>query len=126
MTAQRHPEAGFTLIETLVALVILAMSAISLLGATEAHISRIGALETRAAAEWAAENYLTELTLGLQPSETPPAMNGNSFLIEAMRTPTNDPDLDKVELTTRGAVDGVSYYRMTGFVDTAQLAGAGL
>jgi general secretion pathway protein I len=126
MTAERHPEAGFTLIETLVALVILAMSAISLLGATVAHISRIAALETRAAAEWAAENYLTELTLGLQPSETPPAMNGNSFLIEAMRTPTSDPDLDKLQLTTRGAVDGVSYYRMTGFVDTAQLAGAGL
>ena len=126
MTAQRHPEAGFTLIETLVALVILAMSAISLLGATEAHINRIGALETRAAAEWAAENYLTELSLGVQPSDSPPAMNGNTFVIEAVRTATSDPDLEKIELTTRGAVDGVSYYRMTGFVDTAQLAGMGL
>ncbi|MGV8951232.1 MAG: type II secretion system minor pseudopilin GspI [Cypionkella sp.] len=126
MTAHRHPEAGFTLIETLVALVILAMSAISLLGATEAHISRIGALESRAAAEWTTENYLTELTLGVPPSDTPPAMNGNTFVIETVRTPTSDPDLEKVDLTARGAVDGVSYYRMTGFVDTAQLAGAGL
>ena len=62
---RRGGEDGFTLIETLVALVVLATSGVALLGATEAHIARIGALETRAAAQWVAENYLAEVKLGL-------------------------------------------------------------
>ena len=121
MTRLRAPEAGFTLIETLVALAILALSAVSLLGATEAHIARIGALETRAAAQWVAENYLAELTLGLAPSDTPDPMNGIAFTVEAIRSATLDPDLEQVEIVARDTVDGRDYSHLIGFVDAAAL-----
>lgn len=114
----RSSEAGFTLIETLVALVILAMSAISLLGATEAHINRIAALENRASAQWVLENHLAELTLGLTPAQTPEAMNGAAYTVAENLVATQDPDLAQVDLTARGATDGRDYNRLTGFLDT--------
>lgn len=122
MSPMRSPEAGFTLIETLVALVILAMSAISLLGATEAHINRIAALENRAAAQWVLENYLAEMTLGLTPAPAPEAMNGAAFTVAVNLVATQDPDLAQVDLTARGATDGRDYNRLTGFVDTTTKA----
>lgn len=118
MTPNRRPDAGFTLIETLVALAILAMSAVSLLGATEAHVARIGALETRASAQWASENYLAELTLGLSPAAEPLPINGISFILRETRSTTSDADLSRVDITAREKNDGREYGRLIGFVDT--------
>ncbi len=119
----RSPDAGFTLIETLVALAILALSAVALLGATEAHIARIGGLESRAAAQWVAENRLAELSLGLEP-QAPAPMLGITFVAEDSRTATADPDLERVEITVTDTLDGRIYGRLTGFLDT-QMRGAG-
>ncbi len=114
----RAPDAGFTLIETLVALAVLAMSAVALLGATEAHIARIADLESRAAGQWAAENMLAEITLGLQPAAMPAPMLGVSFAMAAAQTATSDPDLARVDVTATDVGDGRVYARLTGFVDT--------
>ena len=113
----RSAEAGFTLIETLVALAVLATSSVALLGATEAHIARIADLESRAAAQWAAENMLAELTLGQTPSEAPEPMLGISFVMAATNTGTGDPDLDRVDITAAEASNGQIYARLTGFLD---------
>lgn len=113
----RSAEAGFTLIETLVALAVLAMSAVALLGATEAHIARIGDLESRAAALWAAENMLAELTLGLAPDPNPAPMLGISLVLAAPQSATSDPDLARVDITAADARDGRIHARLTGFVD---------
>ncbi|KKK60035.1 hypothetical protein LCGC14_3028410, partial [marine sediment metagenome] len=61
----RDTEAGFTLIEALVAMAVLATSAVSLLAAVETHIGRISELERRTAARWVAENALAAQTAGL-------------------------------------------------------------
>ena len=117
---RRHagpPDAGFTLIESLVALVVLALSSVALLTATQSHIARIGALETRAAAGWVTENQLAELTLGSQPSPSPPAMLGRSFRIDQTTTPTKDPDLLQVTLTATAAGTAQPLSRLTGFLD---------
>ena len=113
----RHPEGGFTLIETLVALVVLAVTSVALLTATEAHITRIGGLETRAAAAWVTENHLAELSLGLIPV-TPPAMLGIAFDVTETRTPTRDPALTQVTLTATEPGTTTAFGRLTGFLDT--------
>ncbi|QDA36480.1 type II secretion system protein GspI [Paracoccus liaowanqingii] len=113
---RRAPDAGFTLIETLVALAILAMSAMALLGATEAHIRTIAALESRAAAQWVAENYLAELAVGADPDAEPAPMLGVSLSVTETRSPTSDPDLEQVDLAATDRADGRVYARLTGFV----------
>lgn len=118
----RHAEAGFTLIETLVALAVLATSAVALLGATEAHIARIGGLEARAAAQWVAENHLAERTLGIAP-EPPAPVLGFAFAVTEDLRATADPDLSQIDIMVADSADGTTYARLTGFL--AQPAGGG-
>jgi len=116
---RRGGEDGFTLIETLVALVVLATSGVALLGATEAHIARIGALEARAAAQWVAENYLAEVKLGLDASPRPDAVLGMDFIVSEQRSQTEDSDLERIDVTVTAATEGTSYAVLTGFIDLA-------
>jgi general secretion pathway protein I len=110
-------EAGFTLIESLVALAILAVSAISLLAATEAHVARIGSLEARALAQFAAENALAELELGLEPDAGPLDMGGRTFRVAVRLAPTADPELERVDLAVTDVGTGTTYRGFTGFVE---------
>lgn len=112
----RAGDAGFTLIETLIALAILAMASMALLGATEAHIRSIAALEARAAAQWATENHLAELVIGAEPDAEPAAMLGHSFAVAETRSPTSDPGLEQVDLAATDLGDGQVYARLTGFI----------
>lgn len=113
----RAADAGFTLIETLVALAVLAISSVALLGATEAHIARIADLESRAAAQWAAENLLAELALGQSPTEAPDPILGIGFVLTSSKTATADPDLARIDITATEASNGRVYARLTGFLD---------
>lgn len=110
-------EQGFTLIESLVALAILAFASVSLLVATEAHVTRIAGLETRALAQIAAENRLAELELGLNPDEEL-SLLGHDFGIEVVRRPTADPDLARIDLTVTDVASGAAFRGFTGFVDS--------
>jgi general secretion pathway protein I len=93
---------GFTLVEVLVALVILAVAAAGLIGAAEAHVDSIRALETRAAAQWVAENRIVELTVSNEReprvSETV-EMLGQSWTIALARRENEDPDLQAMTIS---------------------------
>lgn len=95
-------EEGFTLIEVLVALVILAVAAAGLIGAAEAHVDSIRALEARAAAQWVAENRIVELTVSKERaprlSETV-EMLGQSWVIALARRPNDDPELQAMTIS---------------------------
>ena len=114
----RAPDSGFTLIESLVALAVLAISAIALLGATEAHVARIGGLERRAAAGWAAENHLVELSLGLTPAAKPDPMLGYPVHLTTQASATTDPDLIRLDITAHVGTSPAPVTRLTGFVFT--------
>ena len=118
---RRDSEAGFTLIETLVALAVLAVSSVAILGAVQAHIARIGGLEYRAAALLAAQNYLAEVTLGLEPEAAVQVM-GIGFAVAAVRLATEDPALQRLDISVADQADGTVYARLTGFVALAGVA----
>ena len=109
-------EAGFTLIEALVALAILAMSAVALLSATEAHVARIGDLEARTLAQLAAENHLAEIELGLAEDAAEPTLLGRTFRVIADREPTDDPDLERITLSVADAEGEMVLRGYVGFV----------
>lgn len=113
----RRGEDGFTLVEALVALAILATGAVALLGATEAHVARIGGLETRALAQIVAENRLAEIELGLgaEPMEAP--ILDRRFAVAAETAETSDPELVRIDLTVADARTGIVALRgFVGFV----------
>lgn len=63
MTSRRADEHGFTLLEVLVALVIFAAVAASVLTASQRSLQVAGQLERKALAGWIADNRITELQL---------------------------------------------------------------
>jgi general secretion pathway protein I len=117
MTApRRSPEAGFTLIETLVALAILAASSVAFLNLTGAHVARVADLEKRSAAAWAGQNRLAELSLGVAPAEDVATVLGHTFRLDTEITETADPELRRVRVTVRDARTGAEITQVTGFL----------
>lgn len=109
-------DAGFSLIEALVALVVLSVSAISLLAATEAHVARIADLESRALAQFVADNRLAELELGIDTDERPVVLLGASFGVAETRSPTTDPDFERIDLTVTDLARGEAVGGFVGFL----------
>lgn len=105
-------DSGFTLIEALVAMAVLAVAATGFVRATEGHIDLIGRIEARAGGGWAAENGLTEARLGLQPMAAP--LLGRAWQPVATTRASDDPDITAVTVTTKAVNTSVT---MHGFRD---------
>jgi general secretion pathway protein I len=113
---------GFTLIEILVAVTILAIA----LAATTraAGVATDGALETRhrLLATWAAENRVAELRARrLFPSPATSRLatsqGGLDLVIDEVVTATNNPTIRRVDLVTASAKDpGRVLARLTAYV----------
>jgi len=113
-------DAGFTLIEALVAMAVLAVGAIALLGAVERHVRLADGLIDRTAARWAAENRLSELSLGLAPDAGRSSMLGRAWRVVDESRATADPDLLRIDVSVYGPdqrSDADPVARLTGFVD---------
>lgn len=109
------PEAGFSLIEALVALAILAVAAMSLLMATEAHVARIAGLESRALAQVAAENRLAELDLGIAGDDAVSVL-GRRFTLDVMRGGTADPDVERIDIAVTDVARAETFRGFFGFL----------
>ncbi|WP_223275020.1 type II secretion system minor pseudopilin GspI [Tateyamaria sp. syn59] len=114
---------GFSLIETLVAMSVLAVSSSVILSATEAHTRSVTAVTERTLARWVAQNAITEIELGgiLTPSVQ---LGGTSWIVRLERAATTDPDLGRADVIVTTASDpGVVLARLTGFIDLEKGAG---
>ena len=111
-------DAGFTLIEALVAMAVLAVAAAGFVRATAGHIDTIAALETRAAGGWAADNALAEARLGMTPAATP--LLGHDWRAVVATRGSDDPDIAAL---TVSAASGATTVTLPGFRDTAATGG---
>ncbi len=105
-TITRKPSRGFTLIEMLVALVILAVASIALYGRSGQAVSTLYALEQRTMANWIAQDHLTRLRLNQRFSEDPVSTGRDSEDLFAVgRLWTIDVDVSDTEVETMWRVE---------------------
>lgn len=119
MTAQ---DDGFSLIEALVALLVLAIATVGLVRTTEAHIDSTRATERRVAALWVAENRLAELWVG--PAAVGGAeveMLGTRWQVATTQQGTDDPAINRVTVRVTAPGEGSPMATLDGFVDTGRL-----
>ncbi len=116
---------GFTLVEALVALTVLAVASAGLIRATEAHVDQVRGLQIRTIAQWVAENRLVEIQVG---QAVPVArtdrvdMLGRSWDVAVGLGASEDPDLAAVTVAVSPAGASRSSVVLTGFVDVGKSA----
>jgi len=111
-------EGGFSLIEALVALAVLAIASVGLVRAVESHIDSTRAMELRAAAMWVAENRLAEVQLAdpaAGAAET--TMLDQQWRVEVERSRTEDAAIDKVRILVFAADQRSPLASLDGFVE---------
>lgn len=116
-SAQRPGEdSGFSLIEALVALAVLAIATVGLMRTVESHIDSTRGMERRAAAMWAAENRLAELEAGI-PGSDQVDMLGQQWRVAVERRGTDDPEIARVRIAVTAANEKAPLASLDGFVD---------
>ena len=113
-------QTGFSLIEVLVALAVLSVSAIALLTATQNFASNAEAITARSLARWSAENHLTRLRLGLEKlsnGRTQTMMGGEKFEILREVSTTSNPQVFRVKIEVERYGEQDKFFTLTGFVE---------
>ncbi len=101
--------AGFTLLEVLVALAVLAIAMSAIIRAATQSIETAAVLREQTFASWVALNQVNQLLLDAKPWPTEGSRTGKADLAgrgwrwEARFAKTEDPDLRRLEMTVRAA-----------------------
>ncbi|MFV0624478.1 type II secretion system minor pseudopilin GspI [Sphingomonas sp. ac-8] len=111
-------EQGFSLIEALVALAVLAIATVGLIGAVEQHIDSTRGIERRTIAMLVAENRLAELEVGAPEGESREVeMLGRRWQVAVARRGTDDPALDRVRIAVSAAGEETPLAQLDGFLE---------
>lgn len=116
----RSKDSGFSLIEALVALTVLAVSSSVLLSTTEGHTRSIKGISDRLVARWIAENRLVELTFPKAELPSVVQMAGSDWWVRTEFSETTDPDLRRADVSVGPMSSSeATLARLTGFLDVA-------
>jgi general secretion pathway protein I len=107
---------GFSLIEALVALAVLAIATVGLIGAVEQHIDSTRAMELRSAAMWVAENRLAELGVGAAQGDRVTMLDTNWIVATTTRA-TEDPEIVRVRIAVAQEGQKTPTATLDGFLD---------
>jgi len=120
MTERRGPEAGFTLLETVVALAVFSLAALALIDLQSEELRTAHGLTERTIAQIIAENRLVMRMAavdapepGLRRGET--GMAERSWLWRERVVAVQGSDLLRIDVDVRREAEGEILARMTGF-----------
>ncbi|MGB5062711.1 MAG: type II secretion system minor pseudopilin GspI [Candidatus Competibacter sp.] len=117
----KHHAAGFTLLEVLVALAVLAIAMSALIGATTQSVNTVGALRDQTFASWVALNKINELLLDRANWPDKASRKGEAELAnrawrwEARFDKTDDPDMRRLEVTVWAGEGGPILGKLVAF-----------
>lgn len=111
---------GFSLIEALVALAVLAIATVGLIGAVEQHIDSTRAMELRSAAMWVAENRLAELGVGAAGGDHV-RMLDTDWAVATTTRATDDPEIVRVRVAVTREGEKAPTATLDGFLDRPAL-----
>ncbi|MCB1821798.1 MAG: type II secretion system minor pseudopilin GspI [Candidatus Competibacteraceae bacterium] len=112
---------GFTLLEVLVALAVLAIAMGAIINAATQSIASTAYLRDQTFAGWVTLNKVNELLLDPEPWPEEGSQQGNAELAnrawrwEARFAKTDDPDLRRLEVTVRSAENASALSVLTAF-----------
>lgn len=105
MPARAGSEQGMTLIEVLVALVIVAIALVAVIGSKNAGVVNIDYLKQRSIAHWVAMNHANELQLQLDSAkpngQEEIEMAGQVWQLQSKASATADSDILRVEISVK-------------------------
>lgn len=116
---KRQP--GFTLLEVLVALAVLAIAMGAIIGAATQSINTVATLRDQTFAGWVTLNQVNALLLESEPWPEEGSRKGKAELAnrtwgwEARFFKTEDPDLRRVEVTVRASEAGPELDKLVAF-----------
>jgi general secretion pathway protein I len=124
VTGSAPQEAGFTLIEAMVAMAILAIASVGVMAAAQAHIDTVRGLERRASAQMVAENALAEAQAGL-PVEAGDGRNATMLAwhwqVRRLLRASDDPDMRQIVIEVRAPGEALPTVSLHGFVDAGTI-----
>lgn len=113
--------AGFTLLEVLVALAVLAIALGAIISAATQSINTVATLRDQTFASWVALNQVNERLLDPKPWPEEGFRTGSAELAhrawrwEARFSKTDDPDLRRLDLTVRAGENGPELSKLIAF-----------
>lgn len=114
-------QAGFTLLEMLVALVLFAIVAGGFMAAGRQALTQVGRLEDKTLASWVAENTMAELRaargwpeLGTRSSRA--AMGGRMFDVRVQVQATGNADMRRLDVSVLPEGDAEALLTLTGYL----------
>ncbi|HRD49716.1 MAG: type II secretion system minor pseudopilin GspI [Candidatus Competibacter sp.] len=116
-----RPQAGFTLLEVLVALAVLAIAMGAIISAATQSINTVATLRDQTFAGWVALNQINQRLLDPKPwpdegsSSGSAELAGRAWRWEAQFSKTGDPDLRRLDLTVRARENGPELSRRVAF-----------